>query len=568
MTSFNSIASTSHRFLRIFAVLLLPILSSVFIASSTYAEEDIDSRQAPSVEFSQAELDQILAPIALYPDTVLSQVLIAATYPIEVVQADRWARAHPNVKGADAVEMVEDRDWDPSVKALVAFPDILRRMSDDIDWTQKLGDAFLVDEGRVMDSVQNLRKKAYASGSLNKVQHLKVQREHDEIIIEPAEERVVYVPVYDTRVVYGNWWWPDYPPVYWHYPSHYTHYSYPTHVSSFYWGPSIFIGPTFFYSSFHWRNRHVVVVDHQHHSDHYHRSRPHYYTGRSIVHHQGARQWRHEPTHRRGVAYYNNRVRENYGSRRESYRDAHVYRDQHRERNSGVRGNVTPRARIDDHNRGNARAGQPNRVNVATPADRASQVKPPIDRAEQLRGRMQNPRDVKNDSRDSTARVNQNHARQNVERGGRIQGNGRQQIENKKVDRNIDRSGDGDRNSNRAVPNQQTTPGAVEPDRGNTSHERGNRQNREVIRAPNEQPRPQPNAEAPRVERAEREPSRDHERRAEINSNRPTRVDDGGGPRAEATRAAPREHNGNDGGNRVRRNDSGDGNRGGDRGGR
>ncbi|MES2823034.1 MAG: DUF3300 domain-containing protein [Pseudomonadota bacterium] len=547
MTSFTSIAATNHRFLRIFAVLLLPILSAMFIASPGYAEEDIDSRESEAATFSQAQLDQILAPIALYPDTVLSQVLIAATYPIEVVQADRWARAHPNVKGDDAVQLVEDKDWDPSVKALVAFPDILQRMSDDIDWTQQLGDAFLVDEGRVMDTVQNLRQKAYASGSLNKVQHLKVQRDNDEIIIEPAEERVVYVPVYDTRVVYGNWWWPEYPPVYWHYPSHYTY------VSGFYWGPRIFIGPTFFYSSFHWRQRHVVVVDHHHHRNHYRNSRPHYYTGRSIVHHQGARQWRHEPTHRRGVAYYNNRVRENYGSRRESYRDAHVYRDQHRERNSDVRG--AARHRFDENQRGNPRAGESNRVNAATP-DRASQVRPPIDRAEQLRGRMQRPDKVNNNSRDPATQVNQNNARQNIDRGRHLQGNDRQPADNKNADRNLDRIGDRDRN--RAAPNQQTTPRAVEPDRGN-NQERGNRNHREAIRTPTEQPRPQPNVETPRVERAERvervEREQNNERRAEVN-NRPSRVDDGMTRRTETTRDAPRERHHNEGGNRARGGDS------------
>jgi hypothetical protein len=536
MTSFNSIAATSHRFLRIFAVLLLPILS-LFIASSGYAEEDIDSRESDAVAFSQAQLDQILAPIALYPDTVLSQVLIAATYPIEVVQADRWARAHPNVKGDDAVQMVEDKDWDPSVKALVAFPDILQRMSDDIDWTQQLGDAFLVDEGRVMDSVQNLRKKAYASGSLNKVQHLKVQRDNDEIIIEPAEERVVYVPVYDTRVVYGSWWWPEYPPIYWHYPSHYTY------VSGFYWGPRIFIGPTFFYSSFHWRQRHVVVVDHHHHRHYYRNSRPHYYTGRSIVHHEGARQWRHEPTHRRGVAYYNNRVRENYGSRRESYRDAHVYRDQHRERNSGARG--AAQHRFDENRRGNSRVDQSNRINAVTP-ERASQVKPPIDRAEQLRSRMQRQENVNNNSRDTATQVNQNNARQNIERGRHLQGNDRQQTENRNADRNPERIGDRDRNSNRAVPTQQTTPRAVEPDRGGSNQEPGNRHNREGIRTPTEQPRPQPNVEAPRVERPQ-----DNARRAE----RSARDDDRTTRRTEATREAPRERH-HEGGNRVRGGDS------------
>jgi hypothetical protein len=270
------------------------------------------------VDFSQAELDQMLAPIALYPDALLSQVLIASTYPLEVIQADRWARSNKDLKTEDALKFVQNKDWDPSVKALVAFPDVLKRMSEDVDWTQRLGDAFLDDEEAVMDAVQRLRKRAYATGNLDKAQHISVERDDDNIIIEPAEERIVYVPVYDTRVVYGNWWWPDYPPVYWSYPSSYTY------VSGFYWGSSIFIGPTYFYSSPRWRDRRIVVIDHHHHYDGHTR----FYTGRDIVRHRDARDWRHDPRHRQGVAYYNNNLRETYGSRRVSRENDRDYRRQ------------------------------------------------------------------------------------------------------------------------------------------------------------------------------------------------------------------------------------------------
>lgn len=266
-------------------------------------------------EFTEAELDQLLAPIALYPDTVLSHVLIASTYPLEVVQADRWARANPGISAEDAVAAVENRDWEPSVKALVAFPQILERMSDDLAWTQRLGDAFLDNEARVMDAIQNLRNKAYAAGSLDRLEHVRVQRERDVIVIEPAVERVVYVPVYDTRVVYGHWWWNDYPPVYWHSPAHYTY------INGFYWGPRVYVGPSFFFSSFHWQRRHVVYVDY-----HRYHHRPHFYSGRSIASYSGARQWRHNPTHRRGVAYHNDRARQHYGSNRQSYSTVHEQR--------------------------------------------------------------------------------------------------------------------------------------------------------------------------------------------------------------------------------------------------
>lgn len=293
--------------------LLLPLLVG---CTTTNAVEPPPYRGAAATQasFSEAQLDSLLAPVALYPDTVLSHVLIASTYPLEVVEADRWVRNNPRYKGEDAVNAVDNQDWDPSVKALVAFPDILKRMSDDLDWTQQLGDAFLANEERVMDSIQNLRNRAYDSGNLDKVEHVRVIREERTIVIEPSVERVVYVPAYDTRVVYGNWWWADYPPVYWHYPSSYVF------VSGFYWGPRVHIGPRFYFSGVHWHHRRVVVIDHHHRHNH------RFYDSRSVVRHSNARHWHHNPVHRRGVAYYDNHTRERFNSPRESYRDAREYR--------------------------------------------------------------------------------------------------------------------------------------------------------------------------------------------------------------------------------------------------
>lgn len=296
--------------LALFFSLLLPLL--VGCTTSQAVEPPPYRGAATQASFSEAQLDSLLAPVALYPDTVLSHVLIASTYPLEVVEADRWAHNNTQYKGDEAVNAVDNKDWDPSVKALVAFPDILKRMSDDLDWTQQLGDAFLASEERVMDSVQNLRNRAYDSGNLDKVEHVRVIREERTIVIEPSVERVVYVPAYDTRVVYGNWWWPDYPPVYWNYPSSYVF------VSGFYWGPRVYLGPRFYFSGVHWHQRRVVVVDHHH---------PHrFYDSRSVVRYNNARHWHHNPVHRRGVAYYDNHTRERFNSPRESYRDARVYR--------------------------------------------------------------------------------------------------------------------------------------------------------------------------------------------------------------------------------------------------
>lgn len=250
-------------------------------------------------DFTQAELDQMLAPVALYPDTVLTHVLIAATYPLEVVQASRWVKANPGLQGDAAVRAVESKEWDPSVKALVAFPQLLTRLSEDLDWTEQLGEAFLTDETNVLASVQNLRQKAYANGALNDNKHIVVEREKEIIVIEPARKEVVYVPVYDTRVVYGDWWWPSHPPVYWAGSGAYFH------SSPFYWGVSVNVRPWFYFGIFDWHHRHVVV------NHHYYHKPPRYYPKRH-KHYVNAGRWQHDTVHRRGVHYRHTRLNREY----------------------------------------------------------------------------------------------------------------------------------------------------------------------------------------------------------------------------------------------------------------
>ncbi len=245
--------------------------------------------------FFDAELDQMLAPVALYPDAVLTHVLIAATYPLEIVEAERWRSNNAHLDAEAALDAVQSRDWDESVKALVAFPRLLTRLSEDLQWTRDLGDAFLISEAAVMDRVQALRQQAYQHGELRSNEHVQVVREQQTIIIEPAVERVVYVPYYDTRVVYGNWRWARYPPVYWDpwYPVSYGP------GTSVYWGPAVHVTPAFYVSAFHWPRRHIVTVSHIHYGP-----RPVFYSSRTIVHHHHATRWHHRPDHRRGVGYH------------------------------------------------------------------------------------------------------------------------------------------------------------------------------------------------------------------------------------------------------------------------
>lgn len=165
------------------------------------------------------EIDQLVAPIALYPDDVLSQVLMASTYPLEIVQAQRWVKANGKMTDALAPDL-EKQGWDPSVKSLVNFPDVLDMMDGKLDWTQKLGNAFLAQQNDVMQAVQRLRDKAWKEGNLKTTKEQAVTVETTTIIIQPVDPKVVYVPVYNPTVVYGTWPYPAYPP-YYYYPPHY-----------------------------------------------------------------------------------------------------------------------------------------------------------------------------------------------------------------------------------------------------------------------------------------------------------------------------------------------------------
>lgn len=176
-----------------------------------------------SATFSSAELDQMLAPIALYPDSLLAQVLMAATYPGEVADAAAWAKAHPDAKGDAAVKQVADKTWDPSVQALVAFPQVLGSLGQDSKWVTKLGDAFLSDPKLVMDSVQRLRNQAQKAGNLQSNEYQNVSEQAatgtgtagtQTIVIESKDPDVVYVPSYNPSYVYGSWGWAGYPPYY------------------------------------------------------------------------------------------------------------------------------------------------------------------------------------------------------------------------------------------------------------------------------------------------------------------------------------------------------------------
>lgn len=286
--------------LAIFCAVSLSIISFVNVA-----------KDEQPTDFSQAELEQMLAPIALYPDSLLTHILIAATYPLEIIQAQRWLDNHPNSDADYIADGVENKSWDVSVKALMPFPRVIKRLNDDLDWTQKLGDAFLQNEAKLIVSIQILRQKADRAGSLEQMNNMDISREDKTIIIKSVQPEVVYVPYYDSRFVYGDWYWYNYPPVYWNI-SHNRHHYYRSYNSPFYWDAGVAISFNYFFNAFHWHDHRVVVVNH--YAPHHRRS---YSYGFKLNNHQ-TKPWQHNPNHRRGVAYRSSVVKQRYHSNRVS----------------------------------------------------------------------------------------------------------------------------------------------------------------------------------------------------------------------------------------------------------
>jgi hypothetical protein len=298
-------------------LLVLVFLATLAWLPQQALAQDLEYGESPG-PFSRQELTQLLAPIALYPDALLSQILMAATYPIEVVEADRWVKGHPYLKGDELDAALLDRDWDPSVKAMCHFPTILALMGENTAVTTNLGNAFLAQEDEVMDVVQELREKAYEEGNLATTDKQRVIVENQTIIIQPANPRVVYVPYYDPVYVYGPWWYPAYPPYYWGPPG--VHIG----VRIAYW-PGISFGFAFGdWSYLDWHSRIIFIRVHR---------RPRFVRHDHWVHKSG--RWHHSRRHRHGVAYPDGHTAREYGQR--SWRSRDFGRD--------LRGYPKPRVR-------------------------------------------------------------------------------------------------------------------------------------------------------------------------------------------------------------------------------
>ena len=172
--------------------------------------------EAGVTEFNIAQLDAMLAPIALYPDALLTQILMASAYPLQVIAAARWLEQgdNKNLKGDALAKALERETWDPSVKSLAPFPQVIAMMNEKLEWMQQLGYAVATQQAAVLDSIQRLRRQAEQAGSLKTTEQQRVVEREQVIVIEPATPETVYVPIYQPANVYGDWPYPDTPPVY------------------------------------------------------------------------------------------------------------------------------------------------------------------------------------------------------------------------------------------------------------------------------------------------------------------------------------------------------------------
>jgi hypothetical protein len=206
-------------------LLAVALLFAVPQAASAQTPPPAQPAAAPSQQLLAAgQLDALVAPIALYPDALLSEILMAATYPLEVVAADRWVNANKSLQGDALKAALDKQNWDDSVKSLAATPDVLDMMNNKLDWTQQLGDAVLAQQPDVMDAIQRLRTKAQANNKLTSTKQQTVTTQQQDgrqyIYIAPTDPDEIYVPYYDPAVVYGDWPYPDYPAYYWPPPAY------------------------------------------------------------------------------------------------------------------------------------------------------------------------------------------------------------------------------------------------------------------------------------------------------------------------------------------------------------
>ncbi|WP_367346143.1 DUF3300 domain-containing protein [Stenotrophomonas bentonitica] len=306
----------THTIKALAAALLLAFGAGAAAAPPATPAKPASGSTSAKTSFSKEQLDQMLAPVALYPDSLLAQVLMASSYPGDVSDAVAWSKAHPDAKGEDAVRQVASQAWDPSVQSLVAFPQLLAVLGQDPAWVQKMGDAFLAQPDAVMDSVQRLRRQAEAAGNLKSNEQQKVATQAGAeswtpptIVIESAQPDVVYVPSYNPSVVYGSWAYPAYPPYYYPPPPYY----YPGGaLLSF--GIGVAVGGAL-WGDLDWGHGDIDIDVNRYNE---------FNSNRQI--NRNDNKWKHNAANRDGVPYRDSATRERFAGQRDGTAQREAYR--------------------------------------------------------------------------------------------------------------------------------------------------------------------------------------------------------------------------------------------------
>lgn len=295
--------------IRVFAPTMAVLCASLLLLGNAMMWGQQAPPPPPGQTLTPDQLDGLVAPIALYPDELVSQILVASTYPLELVQAFQWLQRNPGLTGPALTQAAQQQNWDPSIQALVVFPDLVKRLNQDITWTTNLGNAFLAQQPDVMEAVQQMRLRAQQSGKLSSTPQLIVTNTNAAgqpiIDIEPANPQVMYVPYYDP----GYFWGPS---LYYPYPNWF----YPPFIGGAYWGFGIGINMGFYFGGgwggwggwgWHpgWGNRSIIVNNSFIHRNNFNAGRNGSLSGNST--------WTHDASHRGGVPYANSAVASRYG---------------------------------------------------------------------------------------------------------------------------------------------------------------------------------------------------------------------------------------------------------------
>jgi hypothetical protein len=304
------ILRTITRLLTALLLLLIPAIATAQTPSSPVAASG-DQLLKPE------QLEALVSPIALYPDSLLSNVLMASTYPLEIVQAERWLTQNKHLSGDALKAAVDKQKWDDSVKGLIATPPVLAMMGAELDWTQKLGDAVLAQQTDVIDAIQRLRLRAQDNGKLTTTPEQKVTVDQQDnrrtVVIEQASDDTVFVPAYDPGVVYGAWPYAEYPPDYWGYPSYW---GYPA-IGAGVLARGLWFGAGYAVGRWgsgnwawggrvNWGNGNIVR--------NWPRATPYNVTNINNIGNNIGNNWQHNPAHRGGVRYNNASVQQRFGN--------------------------------------------------------------------------------------------------------------------------------------------------------------------------------------------------------------------------------------------------------------